>query len=74
MRKIIILAALFAAISPAFAAPHLNAKQKKFGCGISYAQLFCPSPDTTRTEIQARIIPDKRRQLKLKANRKDLQP
>jgi hypothetical protein len=53
VRKIIILAALFAAISPAFAAPHLNANQKKFGCSISYGQLFCPSPDTTRTEIQA---------------------
>jgi hypothetical protein len=46
MKKLLLTAAAALAVSSAFAAPHLNANQKKVGCSILSGQVFCPSPGT----------------------------
>jgi hypothetical protein len=46
MRKFIFAAAAMLAASSAFAAPHLNANQRNFGCSIVSGMVMCPSPGT----------------------------
>jgi hypothetical protein len=44
MRKLLLAAVILLAATPVFAAPHLNANQKKFGCNFTMGFLWCPSP------------------------------
>jgi hypothetical protein len=46
MKKVLAAAVAIAVISPAFAAPHLNANQKAAGCSILDGHVFCSSPGT----------------------------
>jgi hypothetical protein len=46
MKKLLVAAIAIAAVSPAFAAPHLNANQKAAGCSILDGQVFCIGPGT----------------------------
>jgi hypothetical protein len=41
-----IVAVMLLAVTPVFAATHLNANQKKVGCSIVDGRVFCPSPGT----------------------------
>jgi hypothetical protein len=46
INKVLAAAVAIAAVSPAFAAPHLNANQKAAGCSILDGHVFCSSPGT----------------------------